>query len=387
MFRSYRVGRVFGIPLELDVTFLLVLPALAWLVAAQLDQLVGLLNGLLGLTIAAEAIAGGLRPLAVGFAAILGLFVGVFLHELGHSVVAMHYGYGVDSITLWLLGGIAQPAEQPRNWVHEFWIAVAGPIVSVLLGVGCYLAVLVVPPEFDVAIFLLAYLAVLNVFLAGFNLLPAFPLDGGRVLRALLARRQSYVRATRQAATVGKGFAVLIGLVGLVALNVFWIFIAFFIYIAATAESKQMLLDAAFEGVTVGEVMTTRDQLDVVSPDILVSDLLDEILVKRHTGYPVVDGGEFVGIVTLSDVQEVDSEAVTVGEVMTPAAELKTIQPATDAVDAFERLGSSNVGRLPVIDGRGNLLGLVTRTDLVTAFRAITQQQRIEDPMALQRGT
>jgi Zn-dependent protease/CBS domain-containing protein len=386
MFRSYRVGRVFGIPLEIDITFLLVLPVFAWLVAGQLGTLVALLNGVFGLSIAADALRGGALPLAVGFAAVIGLFVGVLLHELGHSLVAMYYGYGVDSITLWLLGGIAQPAEQPRNWVHEFWIAIAGPVVSVLLGVGCYLAVLVIPSGPDVAVFLLAYLAVLNVVLAVFNMLPAFPLDGGRVLRALLARRHSYVRATRQAATVGKLFAVVLGLVGLVALNVFWIFIAFFIYVAATAESKQMVLDAAFQGVTVEELMTPRDRLDVVAPGLAVGDLLDEILATRHTGYPVVDAGEFVGIVTLSDVQQVDDETVTVGEVMTPAVDLDTVGPDDDAVDAFQTLGSSEVGRLPVVDDAGRLFGLVTRTDLVTAFKAITQQQRIEDPMPLRRG-
>jgi Zn-dependent protease/CBS domain-containing protein len=379
MFKSYRVGQVFGIPIRIDVTFLLVVPVFAWLIAGQLEAVILVLNEGFGLDISATALTVGVLPLAAGLLAVFGLFVGVALHELGHSLVAMRYGYEIDSITLWLLGGIAQPAEQPREWVHEFWIAITGPVVSVAIGVACYLAVLVVPSGLDLVIFLLAYLAVLNVALAVFNMIPAFPLDGGRVLRALLARSQSYVRATRQAAAVGKGFAVLLGLAGLLVFNLFWILIAFFVYMAASAESKQMLLDAAFEGVTIDELMTPVEDIETVPPDLSLSTLLDRMLADRHTGYPVFERGEFVGLVTLEDVQNAEANASVVREVMTPVEDLETVAPSSAVVDAFRELGFNQVGRLPVIED-GRLVGMVTRSDLMTAVTITMQRRRIDEP-------
>ncbi|MEF8783913.1 MAG: site-2 protease family protein [Haloarculaceae archaeon] len=379
MFKSYRVGQVFGIPIRIDVTFFLVVPVFAWLIAGQLEAVILVLNEGLGLDISVTALTVGVLPLAAGLLAVFGLFVGVALHELGHSLVAMRYGYEIDSITLWLLGGIAQPAEQPREWVHEFWIAITGPVVSVAIGVACYLAVLVVPSGLDLVIFLLAYLAVLNVALAVFNMLPAFPLDGGRVLRALLARSQSYVRATRQAAAVGKGFAVLLGLAGLLVFNLFWILIAFFVYMAASAESKQMLLDAAFEGVTIDELMTPVEDIETVPPDLPLSTLLDRMLADRHTGYPVFESGAFVGLVTLEDVQNAEADASVVREVMTPVEDLETVAPSSAVVDAFRELGFNEVGRLPVVED-GRLVGMVTRSDLMTAVTITMQRRRIDEP-------
>lgn len=152
----------------------------------------------------------------------------------------MALGYEVESITLWLLGSIAKPAELPRNWVHELWIAAAGPAVSVVIAGVCGAAALVAPLG-DLLLFVLLYLAVLNLALAVFNVPPAFPLDGGRVLRALLARRRSYVRATPQAAAVGKVVAVLLGIVGLIGFDPILVGVGLFVYIAATSETRQML--------------------------------------------------------------------------------------------------------------------------------------------------
>lgn len=120
MFRSYRIGRLFGIPIELDVTFLLVLPVFAWLIGAQIEQTVFVLNEGIGTGIDQGTITAGIRPWLAGFAAAVGLFVGVALHEAGHSLVARAFGYEIESITLWLLGGLAQLVETPRNWWHEF---------------------------------------------------------------------------------------------------------------------------------------------------------------------------------------------------------------------------------------------------------------------------
>lgn len=378
MFRSYRVGTIYGIPFRLDITFLFILPVFAWLIGTQLGEAVVVLNQAFELTIDPAAVTSGMRPWIIGFVSAIALFTCVTLHELGHSVVAMAYGYEIDSITLWLLGGIAKPAEVPKNWVHEFWIAVAGPVVNVSIIALCGIAMLVIPP-IDVLIFLVLYLAVLNAALAIFNLLPAFPLDGGRILRALLARQQSYVRATRQAAAVGKVFAVLLGVLGLITLDVILVAVALFVYIAATSESRQMMLDAAFTGVAINEVMTPTEELATVEADVKLSHLLNIMLEERHIGYPVLDGGEFVGMVTLSDVKSVEKTEGDVQGAMTPLPELTTVRPDTEVMDAFKALSESDIGRLPVVGHDGSLAGIVTRTDLMRAFSIVLEQERFEE--------
>lgn len=168
--RSFRIGSLFGIPIKLDLTFLLVLPLFAYLIGAQIEPVAGLLNDGLAAGIDVGAITSGPMPWILGLAAAIGLFVGVVLHELGHSLTAQRYGFPIDSITLWLFGGIAALSEMPEDWRQEFTIAIAGPIVSVFVGVGSYALFLIVPESLDGARFVLGYLAVLNVVLAGFNM-------------------------------------------------------------------------------------------------------------------------------------------------------------------------------------------------------------------------
>ncbi len=377
MFKSYQVGKIYGIPFKLDITFLLILPVFVWIIGAQIEQVVPVLNDLVGTSIDAEPLTTGNWPWVIGFISAIALFTCVTLHELGHSIAAMYYGIEVESITLWLLGGIAKPAEMPKNWVQEFWIAIAGPLVNVLILGVCAIAFLLNPAS-DILLFLIVYLALLNVVLVVFNMMPAFPLDGGRVLRALLARNQPYVRATRQAASIGKGFAVLMGIFGLLAFNFFLIAIALFVYIAATSETRQMMLDAAFEGVQIGEIMTPKRNLTTVEVDVPLSDMLDIMMDDRHIGYPVLDNGELVGLITLDDIQSSELTDGVVAGAMTPVDELQTVTPETEVMDAFRMLGSNNVGRLPVLDADGNLIGIITRTDLMRAFRIVMERKRFE---------
>ncbi|MFW5922728.1 MAG: site-2 protease family protein, partial [Halodesulfurarchaeum sp.] len=237
--RSFRIGSAFGVPVKLDITFLLVLPLFAWLIGSQVTELVDLLNTLWALNLDTAALTTGSMPMLLGLAAAIGLFAGVLLHEFGHALVAIHYGFPIESITLWFLGGIAQLSEQPEDWKTELQIAIAGPIVSVALGAMLWVALTLFPTSPDVLLFLLAYLALINVALAVFNMLPGFPMDGGRVLRALLARKRTFARATHLAAEVGKGVAIILGIVGLFSFNIILIAIAFFIYIGAAGESQQ----------------------------------------------------------------------------------------------------------------------------------------------------
>ncbi len=379
--RSFRIGSAFGIPIKLDLTFLLVLPLFAYLIGSQITATTELLNDAIAAGIEVDAITTGLTPWILGFTAAVGLFVGILLHELGHSFVAMRYGYPIDSITLWIFGGIAALSEMPEDWRQEFNIAIAGPIVSVLVGLVCYglfVSVLLVDPFESTPIltfgtlFVLGYLAVLNVVLAVFNMIPAFPMDGGRILRAFLARNRPYARATEMAAEVGKFFAVLLGLFGLFSFNIIMIGVAFFVYIAASTEARQVMMKAALEGVTVADVMTPAERLHTVPPEMTVSELLQRMFTQRHTGYPVLSNGRPVGIVTLDDareVQPVERDAYTVEDIMT--RDLRTISPDSDAMEAITTIQQEDIGRLLVVDGFGTVVGLVSRTDLMTALDVI----------------
>jgi Zn-dependent protease/CBS domain-containing protein len=369
--RGIRIGSAFGIPIRLDLTFLLVLPLFAWLIGSDVGNLATVLNGMFGSAMPVDVLTAGSTRWVLGAAAATGLFLCVLLHEFGHSLVAMRYGYHIESITLWLFGGVARFTEMPENWKQEFTIAVAGPIVSVALGVVSYVAFLAVPGALPTVQFVLAYLALTNVALAVFNMLPGFPMDGGRVLRALLARRRPHARATQIAAEVGKLFAVVLAIVGLFA-NLFLVALAFFIYIGASSEAQQTVMKAAFQGVTVGDIMTPTTELDTVTADTSIVTLTDRMFRERHTGYPVLSQGTLVGMVTLDDareVREVEHDAYRVEDVM--ATELVTISPGADAMDAISMMQREKVGRLPVVDEAGDLVGLISRSDLVTAFNII----------------
>ncbi|WP_075937375.1 CBS domain-containing protein [Halosegnis longus] len=378
--RSFRIGRLFGIPIELDLTFLLILPLFAYLIGTTLGEYASLINEVLAPAnlVEVSALTGDSTvALVVGLLAAVGLFVGVIIHELGHSLVAMRYGFPISSIKLWLFGGVAQLSEMPEDWKQEFNIAVAGPIVSVLLGVVSYVAFTAVQPggtAIAAVRFLLAYLAVVNVALAIFNMLPGFPMDGGRVLRALLARNRPYAQATQIAAEVGKLFAIGLGLFGLFGGGgLFLVAIAFFIYIGASSEAQRTVMAAAFDGVTVRDIMTPDDDLKTVTPDTSVADLLGRMFTERHTGYPVVENGRPVGVVTLSDAQsvkEVERDAYQVEEVM--SRDIESVDPETGAMDALEQMQAAGVGRLLVMED-DELVGLLSRTDLMTALDIIKQ--------------
>jgi Zn-dependent protease/CBS domain-containing protein len=366
---SFQIGRIYGIPIKIDVTFLLVLPLFAWVIGSQVGFWVDILN-ILPTDVPGEApLTEGNTPWILGSASAIGLFVGVLLHELGHSLVAMRYGFEIDSIKLWLLGGVAQFTEMPEDWKQEFWVAVAGPIVSVGVGVVSYAAFTAVPTNLPAARFVLGYLALVNVMLAGFNMLPGFPMDGGRVLRALLARNRPHARATQIATTVGKGFAILLGFVGLLGFDLILLAVAFFIYMGASSEAQRAVLKAAFEGVTVRELMTPAAELSTVDEDTTVAELIQRMLTERHVGYPVMRGGNFVGMVTLEDTQsvpEVERDAYRVEDVMN--YDSPTLEPDTEVMDALDAMQSHRTGRLAVADENGDLVGLLSQTDLVMAF-------------------
>ena len=372
--QSIRIGSVFGIPVQLSLSFLLVLPLITYLIGIQVSELVLLLNRTWHVGISASTLSAGWSPWILGIISAIGLFISVLLHEFGHALVGRRFGYITESITLWFLGGVSSFSEIPKDWRQEFLIAIAGPAVSIVLGGICYGVLVLLPSAFDAARFIVGYLGLLNFTLAIFNLLPGFPMDGGRVLRALLARNHSHTRATQIAASVGKALAVVFGFLGILSFNIFLIAIAFFVYISATGEVMQETLSAAFEGMTAQDLMTPLSDLDTVDPEMSVSELLEEMLRQKHVGYPVTEDGAVIGIVTLDDSNQVapmERDYHTVRSIM--STDLKTVLADDDAKDVLTEFQRHGVGRILVVDELGDVIGLITRTDIMTVLR-VSQQ-------------
>ncbi|ELZ22252.1 peptidase M50 [Halosimplex carlsbadense 2-9-1] len=369
--RDFTVGSVWGIPIRINVSLVVFLPILAWIIGsgAQIDVYAGIVNTFSPTQFDVATLTAGSTPWVIGAGAAVGLFASVGVHELGHAWAARRYGIGTQSITLWLLGGIAALEEMPREWNREFWIAIAGPITSVLTGVACYALLLAVPGSAPVVGFVFGWLVVTNVLLAVFNLLPAFPMDGGRVLRALLARTRPYEAATATAARFGTGFAVLFAVVGVLSFAPMLLLLALFIYGAASSESRSVMLQGLLTGLTLRDV--ARLDAESIDADESVSAFTDRMIRDRRTVYPVVDAGETVGVVTLDAVRRTDRNAhdtTRVREIMVD--DLPRVPIDTPAFDAFVELGTHSSGYALVEDG-GEVVGLLSSEDFahVLQFR------------------
>ncbi len=368
---AYRLPfRLLGIPILLDISFLIILPLLAWMIGSEVSAYVMWFD----LPIDPAALEQGWLPYVLGLAAALGLFGSVIVHELGHSVVGRYYGAKVKNITLWILGGMAQFETIPRQPGAEAVIAIAGPVTSYLLGALCWLGMQVSPPSWGSVQFVLAYLTLMNVVLATFNLLPALPLDGGRILRSLLALRLSHFKATQTAAAISKLLAFLLGLLGFLSLNIFLMLIAFFVYMGVTGESRHATVTEMLQGIRVRDLMTR--EVRTVPPDMRVGELIEKMLAERHMGYPVVDGyGEIKGIVTLADIQRRqgqggDFRSQPISDVL--SSRMVTIRESASALRAFEKMSRNNFERLIAVDAQGEMTGIISKTDLIRAIQVRT---------------
>lgn len=360
--------RLLGIPISLDLSFLIVLPLFAFLIGSQLPVYLRLLQ-----ISAAPELLQGPAPYLLGLLAALGLFLSVLIHELGHALIARAYGVQTREITLWLLGGVAQLEQIPRTRGAEAIIAVAGPIVSVLLSGLFGLMRGLVPSSAAEGQFLLGYLALINLSLAIFNLLPALPLDGGRILRSLLALYKPYLEATRTAVTVSKVAAFALGLLGLLVGNLFMLLIAFFIFMAASAEAEQTMLSRTLEGLRVRDLMTR--EVSTVPSSLSVAELLEKMLQERHVGYPVVENGRLLGLISLEDLQGA-SPQTRVQERMRPPLQ---VGEYTEALEALQRMAQEGFSRLLIIDAGGNLVGILSKTDLLRALQLRAAQMSLSD--------
>jgi Zn-dependent protease/predicted transcriptional regulator len=317
---------------------------------------------------------------AIGIACAIILFVSVLVHELSHSYIAKKNGLPIGRITLFFFGGVSELTEEPQDPGLEVRMAAAGPLISFLiagvLGALWYSGRLVKWPVAVTAT--LGYSALINAALGIFNLIPAFPLDGGRVFRGSIWKRSgSLISATRTATRVSEGISLLMMLGGFVSIiigdfvNGIWIiFLGWFIRSGAETSLRQTLLGEALNGVTVADIMT-RDVL-TVPVNIAVQQLVSEyFLVHPHGGYPVVEGKQVLGIVTMQCVRSVPKEkreTTTVRDAMIHCEQTVTVKPSASALDAMTTMARQNVERLLVFDGL-QMLGIVTRGDLMRAIR------------------
>ncbi|MCJ7741133.1 MAG: CBS domain-containing protein [Methanoregula sp.] len=366
---SFRIGRVFEIPILIHYSFILVIPLFAWIIGSQITVTTDMLQGLFSIPIDTSLITEGIMPWILGTVVALGLFAGVLIHELAHSLVARRKGIKINNITLMIFGGIATMEEGVPDPKAELPMALVGPIASLVIGLICVgivyavPAVITNPPIAGVVIFVFGYLGVLNIILFAFNLLPAFPMDGGRVLRAWLAERMPLHRATKIAADIGKGFAIAFGLIGLFFFSPFLILIAFFIYIGASMESAAAKYSYLLHDVTVGDMMSSP--VTTVPPTLPVSQVITMMYSSKHLGFPVVERDTLIGMVTLADVNRtssIDREAMQVRDIMT--RDPITLPPSAPVIDALKIMSARNFGRIPVIQD-GKILGIVTRTDII----------------------
>lgn len=295
------------------------------------------------------------------------LFVTVVIHELTHSYVAKSYGVEIERIVLLPIGGISVMKELPKDPRQELRIAVVGPLSNLVIAGVFYPIFLIFGSSVPSSInFLLYYFILLNLLLGLFNLLPAFPMDGGRVLRAFLAERMNFIRATQLAASIGKQLAIVMAIVGvLIFFNPLWILIAIFVYIGADQEYNMVMVNTLLEGIDVRDIMTS--EVETVTPSNTVDDVLRAMFQHKHMGYPVYEDGKLLGIVTFHDISKIpeNQRDRPVEEFMT--RDLVVTDPGEGVSLTLEKLNSNNVGRLPVVEN-GQLVGIVSKTDIMKAL-------------------
>ncbi len=348
---SWKLGEVAGIGVFVHATFFILIAWIGvsyWLASHSLVAVVA----------------------GIGF--ILALFGCVILHELGHALTARRFGIRTRDITLLPIGGVARLERMPEDPKQELLVALAGPAVNVVIG-GVLLAWLWVTdglvPVSSLSLTTGPFaerLMLLNVFMVVFNLIPAFPMDGGRVLRALLAIRMEYSRATRIAATLGQSIALLFGLVGLF-INPFLVFIALFVWIGAAQEAAAVQLKSALAGILVREAMLT--DYHTVSPGDPLEGLVQLTLAGSQRDFPVVARGQVVGVVTQAGLLEALARAdggMTAADVM--RRDLCEADSGEPLETALVRLRESHCSTMPVVLG-GRLVGLLTMDNIGELMR------------------
>lgn len=344
---SWKIGEFAGIGVYVHATFVLII---GWVVLIHWTQ------------------GQSLNATVIGVLFVLAIFACVVLHEFGHALQAKKYGITTRDITLLPIGGLARLEKMPDDPRQEFWVALAGPFVNVVIAAllygwiaGVEGRVISLDETGLMAIPFLDRLMLVNVFLVVFNMLPAFPMDGGRVLRAALAMRMDPVEATQIAASLGQGMAFLFGFVGLLT-NPFLLFIALFVWMGAEQEASLVRMRSAFSGIPVRYSMVTGFR--ALSPNDPLSRAVEEILAGFQQDFPVLEDGEVVGILTRSDLMMALAQRQLQSPVSTVMqSEFQTVDEDEMLEQAFQKLQNCDCKTMPVMR-KNQLVGLLTMDNI-----------------------
>jgi len=359
---SFRIGRIAGIDIYVHISWLIILVFLT--ISLANSWFPSLYRGYSAGTY-----------LILGFISTILLFVSVLLHELAHSFVARSRGLPVKSIVLFIFGGVSNIEQEPHSAGTEFFMAFVGPLVSLIIGVLCYGLFFLLRGNHSPAEPVVAYLAFTNILLGVFNLLPGFPLDGGRVLRSIVWKitGNSYT-ATRVATVVGQVIAYLFILLGIGLFflsrdpfdGIWFGFIGWFLLSAAQSARTQSTIETAFSGVTVGQIMNPNPM--TVPANISLQKLVDDYFLPQGLRSALVlQGDQLAGLITLSDIRHVPREQwgqTPVGFVMIPVERLHTATPQQSVKDALPLMSGQDVNQLPVVQD-GKLVGVLTRDAII----------------------
>lgn len=370
------IGKIFGISIKLHFSWIFVFALVTWALAAVYYPTT-YPSWSLSLKIGAGLLTSVL------------FFGSVLIHELCHSIVAQHEGIHIESITLFFLGGVSQMTGEPKTAGDEFRMAAAGPFSSLVLGgifLGIYFALRrssILPDQFGAAVSY--YLGYINILLGAFNLIPGFPLDGGRVFRSIIWwRTKNLQSATRVAAAIGRAFGFLFILGGIYLvftgnfLNGIWIaLIGWFLESAAGGSYQQLLLQDMLKGHTANEIMS-RDCM-VISPDTTVERLVNEnILTSGRRCFPVASNDHVEGLMTLHNVKAIPQNAwhtTEVREAMTPLEKVKSVSPNEDLNTIMQILTQNDINQVPVVSD-DKIVGIVGRDNLINFINTMAEIKR-----------
>lgn len=363
---TFRVARVFGFDIRAHWSWLFIFFLITWTLASfTLKEIY-------------EEWSPEQRWI-VGSIISLVFFLSILMHELSHSIVARRYGIPVSGITLFIFGGVSSLTKEPETPRQEFWIAIVGPLTSFAAAAIFAAAYVILQPIEEGAAAVSWHLALVNLMLGVFNLVPGFPLDGGRVLRSVFwATQRDRLKATRLSSIIGQyvGYGIMaLGVVAFFFVSVIsgvWFFlIGNFLRNAAAASYSQLFVSTILQGVPLEKMAQTG--YATVPPGFLVSDLVEDyVLEGRGRAFPVVDGDELRGLVTLTDLRRVPRSEwprTTVERVMTPFSDLKTASTRDDLGAVFELVAADGLNQVPIVEGR-RLRGLITRAELMRYLQA-----------------
>lgn len=361
MVGTFKLGRLFGFEINIHWSWIFIFFLVTWTFAT------GILEEFY------PDWTDGRRWVAASAISVI-FFFSILLHEMSHSLLARRYGIPVAGITLFIFGGVSSLSKEPDNARQEFMIAIVGPFTSLALALLFGLGYLVLTPIEEGAGGVAGNLAVINLLIGIFNLLPGFPLDGGRVLRSFFwLNNRNVLDATRLASNVGQAVAYLIMGLGVISFfvlspitGIWFFFIGNFLRSASASSYEQLFMDTVLKGIPVSTV--ARTDYVAVSPEVTLAQLVEEhVLAGEGRCFPVLAGQELLGLVTLRDLKNVprdDWQSTTVYRAMTPFDQLKTVSLTDDLPRVLSQMALGDLNQIPLTDGK-ILLGMIDRGDVI----------------------